>query len=138
LRIEEITREPWSSATNIDQFPALGGLMRSTMTLNSVDPLPFWMYGGVLAPLSDPPVLMLRLLTKMEKGPMSYQTKLTYRERNLLDQALSGGLVERGTAGWILTPQGRKLYDSFGSALNNLVDTIPHFHVVPAPLVTFW
>lgn len=138
MRIEEITRDIWTSATNIDQFPALGGLMRSTMTLNSVDPMPFWLYGGVLAPLSDPPVLMLRLLTKMEKGALSYKTRFTYRERQLLDQALDEGLVERGEAGWVLTTRGRKLFDSFGSAINNLVNTVPHFHIVPAPLVTYW
>ena len=138
MRIEELTRDIGRSATNIDQFPSVGGLMQSTVTLNSVDPMPYWMYGGILAPMSDPPVLILRLLTKMEKGAMSYKTRLTYREHNLLDQALADGLVERGTAGWVLTTRGRKLYDSFNSATNSLVQTVPHFHVVPAPLVTFW
>jgi len=138
LRIEELTRDIGRSATNIDQFPALSGLMRSTVTLNSVDPMPFWMYGGILAPMSDPPVLILRLLTKMEQGALSYKTRLTYRERNLLDQSLADGLVERGTAGWILTKRGRQLFNSFSDAANSLVQTVPHFHVVPAPLVTFW
>jgi len=144
MRIEEVIERHidetvgYTNMSPLNQMPALSGLMRTTMTLNTVDPMPFWMFGGILAPMQQPPNAMVKILQRMEKGALPYKTKLDYRQRNLLEQAATDGLIEQAELGWVLTAKGRKLLDSFGNALGSLLNTVPHFHIVPAPLVTYW
>jgi len=139
MRIEEILNEAtfnWPFPP-ITQIPGSGGVTRSGVSLTSIDPMPSWLYGAILSPLSEPKTPVLRILIRMKDTPMPENEKLSYAERNLLDQSVAEGLVELTDGGYRLTDRGKKYLDSFGDALGQLTHALPHFYLTPAPLLTF-
>ena len=126
MRIEEVLNETafkWPFPP-ISQMTGSGGAASS-----SVDPMPFWLYGGFSSNLSDPKTPVLRLLLKMKQEPMPENEKLNYAERNLLDQSLGEGLVELSDKGYHLTDRGRKYLDSFDDVTDQLVNAVPFFYL---------
>jgi len=121
----------------ITQIPGSDGTTRSGVSLTTVDAMPFWLYGAVLSPMSEPKVPLLRILMKMKTGPLPKDQKLSYAERNLLDQAVEENLVELTPEGYRMTPEGQKYLDNFANVLNQLMHAMPHFYLTPAPLLTF-
>lgn len=137
MRVEDLLNEYNFPFPPITQIPASDGVTRSGVFFTTVDAMPFWLYGAILSPTSEPKIPLLRVLMKMKSSPMPKDEKMSYSDRNLLDQAIEDELAELTKGGYRLTKEGSKYLTTFSDVLNQLMHTIPHFYYSPAPLLTF-